>query len=507
MSFRLDLLINRAKSDAKITSIEVDTLIAEAKRSPVISASDKASLSKLLSKSASMFEPAAKQKLEALLNAPVVIVAPPVPPTNTDVVRSITGTNASSFSDDSIFLGRDGTVSGKAGVESYTRNYDSTKAGPLRFHHGSVAPKSTVLNEVDNKAIADATPGAALDAAAKVFGVKVDGFEKMANSKDFYNEDAEHWWGKCHAWTWSSLSNTVNKMVDVGGAEGQKGLWLGGQWMSRADLGNWMMATADTISLNDSNTMIKGDLSADELLKGTTQFLMNNGGGFVADVFNDKAKGHKEVWNQPFVGSDMTTTTLKPEVAQGILDIAKTAGAIGGVSVKQVEIKGTYGVEVGDAHEGDPGRSSKTWQMYSVCDANGKVVKSFMANDEALKNLATLPTKNTDDLPEYIWKPTMKALEDTLAGKQNYTVDSNEHGAEFKFFVGTLLAKGVPGSVRTGFETELAALPAGKIDAAKAADLAKKFANVANAYSPDQWKTLMSTRGLDAKVFGAAWPQ
>lgn len=494
-------LEQRFMTDSKLTADEAKSLLDSTKDWGGVSKAEKTELAAFLARNASKMEPAAKDLLEKFVNGGGT-PNPPPPPASSAVIRTVTGTSASSFVDDTVFLGRDGTLHGEANVPAYTRSYDSTKEGPLRFHHGSDAPASRLLTAAENAAIKSKTPGQALDAAAKALGVKVDGFEKMANSKDFYDPSADFWWGKCHAWTWSSLSTTIDKLVDVPGPDGQKGLWVAGEWLSRADLGNWMMATADEISIQDSNQLFKSDLSAMDLLKGTTQFLMNNGGGMVSDVFNDKKKGHKEVWNQPFVSSDVTTKTLSGDVATKLLEQAKKDGVTGGASIKQVTVVGTYGVEISDDHEGDPGRSSKTWNMYSVCDANGKVLTAYMADDDKLKGLAGLPTTYTDDLPDYIWKPTMKAIDDTLAGKSNPTVDYGAHGAEFKFFVGTVLKKGVPATVKTAFENDFSALPAGAVDAAKARALAARYPNVANAYSPDQWKKLFAPRGLDAKAFG-----
>lgn len=500
-------LEQRFLTDAKLSTDEAKQLVDSTKDWFGVSAAEKKEVAAILKRNVDKMEPGARELLEKFVGA--TQPANPgglQPPANTDVIRTVTGANKSTFEDDTVFLGRDGTVHGEANVPAYTRSYDATKEGPLRFRHGSEVPPSSVLSAADAQAIKGRTPGQALDNAAKIFGARVDGFEKMANSKDFYNPDADFWWGKCHAWTWSALSNTINKLVDVPGPDGQKGLWIGGEWMSRADLGNWMMATADQISVSDGNQLFDSSLSAMDLLKGTTQFLMNNGGGMVSDVFNDKKKGHKEVWNQPFVSSDTTTKTLAGDVSAKLLEVAKKDGlAVTGATVKQVTIVGTYGVEVSDSHEGDGGRSSKTWNMYAVCDANGKVLGAYMADDEKLKGVAGLPTTSTDDVPDYIWKPTLKAIDDTLAGKTNWTVENDEHGNEFKFFVSTVLMKGVPATTRTAFENDLAALPAGAIDAAKAKDLAAKYGNVANAYSPDQWKAAFGSRGLDAKAFGAAW--
>src|SRR5207302_1493613 len=132
--------------------------------------------------------------------------------------------------------------------------------GPLRNRHGSQAPASSVLSADEQTAVRASTPGAALDSAAKLFGAST-GFDKMANDPNFYNPQAEGWWGKCHAWSWSSLSAKIDKMVDIDGPEGQKGIWIGGQWMSRADLGDWMMGVADTVALSDPS-QFKSNLTA-----------------------------------------------------------------------------------------------------------------------------------------------------------------------------------------------------------------------------------------------------
>ncbi len=505
-------LEQRFLTDNKLTADEAKQLIDSTKDLGGVSAGEKAELKSVLSRYADKLEPAAKSMIETFLGgaAPTGPTTPtnpnpPTPPANAAVIRTVVGTDPSSFADDQVFLGRDGTLHGDANVPAYTRSYDSTKEGPLRFRHGSDVPPSSVVPAADLAAAQKNTPGQALDAAAAVFGAKVDGFEKMANSKDFFNADADYWWGKCHAWTWSSLSTEIDKLVDVPGPVGQRGLWAGGQFISRADLGNWMMATADQISVNDGNQLFKQDLSAMDLLKGTTQFLMNNGGGVVADVFNDKKKGHQEVWNQPFVASDVTTKTLDATTSAALLELAKKDGITGGTQVKEVTIVGTYGVEQSDDYEGDPGRTSKTWNTYSVCDANGKVLTAYMADDAKLASLA-VPTKSTDDLPDYFWKPTLGAITDTLAGKPNNTVNWNANGKEFSFFVQTILKKGVPATTRTAFEADFARLPAGNASATAVADLAKKYPGVANAYSPTQWKSVFAARGLDAKTFGAAWP-
>jgi hypothetical protein len=420
------------------------------------------------------------------------------------VVSTKLGSNAGSLSDDTVFFGKDGTIKGESGVTPWTRSYDSTKEGPLRNHHGSDAPDTGAISAAELAKLRASTPGTSLDEASKIFGGP-GGFEKMANSKEFYDTSAQFWEGKCHAWTWSSLNAWIDTHVDVNGPEGGKGLWIGGQWMSRADLGNWMMATADHISVNENAQLFAPHPGAEDLVKATTQFMMNKGGGVIADVYNDKKHNNEyQVWNQPFVSAAMDTTTLTGDTAKKILDIAKADGATG-TTVKKVAITGTYGVEASDDYEGPSNQTAKNWNVYVVTDASGKMVKAYMADDDKLKNVSGLPTNYSDETPDYFWKPSGKSIDDVLAGRSNSTVDSDALGPQFKFFIGTVLAKGVTGETRTAFEKAVKALPAGQIPADKAAALVNQFKGVANAYSPEQWQATFGSRGLDKKLFGAAY--
>lgn len=474
-------LETQALRDRKISEEEAQQLVTATYDWNAVSREEKAELKAILTRDAAALSPAAKQTIEVFLDAREG-TAP--------VISSRVGPYASTFADDAVSLGRDGTLHGEAGVTGYSRGYDATQMGPLRSRHGSDAPASVMLSRAENDRVRTASPGAALDAAAKAFGARGTGFEQMASAKQFFDPSAEFWWGKCHAWAWSALDDRISTQVDVDGPEGMKGVWIGGQWLSRADLGNWMMATADEISLKNGDQLIKAQLTATDLLNGTTQFLMNGGGGVVADIHNDKKKGKAEVWNQPFVASDVTTRTLDGEPALGVLKRAKQ-----GVAVKQVTIVGTYGVERGDTWEGPASRASKTWNMYAVTNGAGRVVAAYMADDPALKGVAGLPTRKTDDLPDYLWKPKLQAIDDVLAGRPNAAVAGDRRGREFTFFVGTVLTKGVPGTVRAAFEAEVRA------GATDQAALAAKYPGVANAYAPDQWARF----GFDARAFGAAW--
>ncbi len=491
-------------NDGRISEEEAAALVGSTADYGAVSTEEKAELRALVSRNRDRLDAAAGVTLERFLatgEAP-----PPAPAPVPDVVRSVEGRNPATFSDDTVLLGPDGTVKGESGVVPYTRSYDSTKTGPLRFKHGSTAPDSNAVSPDALAKVREQSPGTALDAAAAVYGARVDGFEKMANSKNFFDDQAEFWWGKCHAWTWSSLSKRIDQLVDVDGPEGQRGLWVGGQWLSRADLGNWMMAVADEISIAGPSQLFKENLSAADLVKGTTQFMMNNGGGVIGDVYNDqKHGGERQVWNQPFVSSELTTRTVAGSAARAVLDLAKADGAAGGAAVKRVTIVGRYGVEASDDHEGPSTQSSKTWNLYAVADANGKMLTAYMADDVKLKRVAGLPARTTDELPDYLWKPKLTAIDDVLAGRRNWNVELGAHGPEFKFFLTTVLGKGVPGNARAAFEAELAATPAGAVDSGRATDLARKYPGIANAYTPTQWGAAFGARGLEPRAFGAAW--
>jgi hypothetical protein len=416
----------------------------------------------------------------------------------TPVLRAMPGFDASSFDDDVVVLGPDGSTVGASGVTPYSRSYDAVHTGPMREAHGSKPPRSSVLTEEENARLAKQTPGAALDAAAKERGVKLgDGFEALANSKSAFDPEAPSWWGKCHAWAWSALSTELAARVDVGGPEGQRGLWLGGQWVSRADLGNFLMGTADQLALADPNTLFDPKLDAMDLLQATSQFLLDGGGGFVADIHNDAAHGgDREVWNQPFVAADVDTKTLSGSGADFVLSLARKEGLTDAVTVKHVHVVGRYGAENSDAWEGEPNLSSRAWNIYAVTDRNGLVLGAYMADDEKLEGATGLPTRASQELPEYVWKPSLRAADDALSGKLNLSIDRDALGREYRFLVGEMLKKGVPGVVRERFEAEVAALPQGPIDATRLESLKLRYPGIENAYSAEQWARAFKSRGL-----------
>ena len=438
---------------------------------------------------------AARNVIEAFLDRPATTTAPPL--------RSITGADESRFSDDRLVLGPDGSERGTSGVTPYTRSYDAVREGPMRDAHGSLPPRSSVLTEDEYAKASTQKPAAALDAMARAWGAQLgDGFVALANAKGAYDPQAPAWWGKCHAWAWSALSAELSARVDVDGPTGQRGLWLAGQWISRADLGNFLMGAADTIAIAEGNKLFQGPLTAMDLLHATSQYLLDGGGGVVADIHNDAAHGgEREVWNQPFVAADVDTQTMSGEGAATVLALAEGQG-FAGVAVKHVHVVGRYGVERADDWEGAPGSESRSWNVYAVTDAAGTVVAAYMADDPKLAGATGLPTRASHELPEYFWKPTLRAVDAALAGTNDPAIDVDPRALEYRFFVSTVLEKGVPGSMRAAFEDAVSALPPGFVHAADVASLLKDFEGVAEAYTPEQWERAFASRGLSAKAFG-----
>jgi hypothetical protein len=232
-------------------------------------------------------------------------------------------------------------------------------------------------------------------------------------------------------------------------------------------------------------------------LHATCQYLLDGGGGFVADIHNDAVHGgDREVWNQPFVAADVETTTLTGPSADFVLALARKEGVELGVAVKHVHVVGRYGNEKSDDWEGEPALNSRAWNVYAVTDANGLVHAAYMADDQKLDGAAGLPTRASHELPEYVWKPSLRAAEAALTGKLDRAVDEDALGREFRFLVGEVLKKGVPGAVRARFEAEVAALPKGPLDAARVESLRLRYPGIEAAYTKEQWARAFAPRGL-----------
>lgn len=412
------------------------------------------------------------------------------------LVSPRTGADESTFDDDLVVLPHDGHEVASAGVTAWSRGWAAVHDGPMRVAHGSKAPNSSVLTRDERTRLDLRTPGQSLDAAAKELGVKLgEGFEHLAWKSSSYDPQAPTWWGKCHAWAWAALSSELSARVDVSGPEGQRGLWLGGEWISRADLGTWLMGVADHVSLSDASTMFDEQVTPMDLLHATGQFLVE-GGGFVADLHNDAAHGgEREVWNQPFLGADVTVSSLSPETEQTLLTLAGAEG-VDAAHVKRVELSARYGNEQSDAWEGAAAEGQRHWQLYAVTDANGAVRSAWAADDARLATVAGLPSRTSDELPEYVWRPSLEPIRAGLSGAPNPAIDSDSLAREYRFLLGTVLKKGVPGAMRARFEAEVAKQPTGKLSPEVAKRLHDRFPGVEAAYSRAQWARAFANRGL-----------
>jgi hypothetical protein len=501
---RLARLLERLAANGSIDKGEVQRLFREARRGGV-------SLEKLefLEGARRTYQHQLRPDVAAHFDQELAqVVPPPFAPRYAEAIRVLVGSNPASLEDDELFIGRDTLRESSTGIQPYTRGWGATSVGPFRMRHGSPAPASTVLAPQALTELRGRSPGASLDRAAEVFGVRVNSFEALANSSNFYRADAVDWEGKCHAWAWAALHPWLNEKVDVPGLAGERGLWIGGEWISRADLGTWLMGVADRISL------ARGELFADrltpeQLLKSVGQYLFERPVGFIGDIHLDARKGNREIWNQPFVEARVARRPLSRTAERALVNLAREQGQARAAHAQLLAVTGHYASEpesssAGDNHEEAPIIAQRNWNLYAVLDGEGKVVKAYMAYDDALKKLQ-LPTHTSDDLLEYTWLPNLQPVEDALAGRPNATIDSDALGPHFRFFIQTVLDKGVSAATRAGFERDLWQQPPGALGAEAVARLAQAYPGVANAYSPAQWAEHFAARGLSAESFGAAW--
>jgi hypothetical protein len=174
-----------------------------------------------------------------------------------------------------------------------------------------------------------------------------------------------------------------------------------------------------------------------------------------------------------------------------------------GADVKLVRLAGRYGNEEGDAHEGAPLISEMTWAMYAVVDDQGRLLKALMADDPRLQKIAGLPVHETNPVPRELFAPDHGLVDGILAGTPAPEVQGSVYGPALDFFVGTVLARGIPATTRRAFEAEPTLKGAAPLDDASVAALATRYPTIATAFSPAEWQSRFATRGLDAASFGA----
>lgn len=478
-------------------------------------------LAAFLKGSAGAIQPDAAETLRGLVDAPASPLAadarehlakalrgerPGDPGLSTPVYELTLGSNRDSVIDDDIVLKADGVVMGSTGVTGHSRGYAKLADGVLRVAHGSRAPElAGIATPEEQAALGAQGPHRALDAAAAAYGLDFGTFNfQHVAEKVHYDPKAPYWAGLCHAWTYTSLDERLNVLVDVPGPVGRRGVWLFGQWVSRADLGNWLMGVSNALSIADA-VLVDSFVTPEDLLKGVTQFVVTSGRGLRADLWNDTEKGRFEIWNQPILAADVRVSSVGAEAAAGVVaharaDASNWTPLPAELGVKLVRIDARWGTEVRDNHEGPVQLGESTWNMYALVDAGGKVVKAYMAHHLAAAGVASLPVTGSHSLPDYFAYPKHELVSAALKGRPDQLLDNAVEGKYYRFFVGTVLGRGVPDVTRVAFEREALAAATPDVEA-----LRQRYVGVANAYSREQWQRAFASKLGPGEGFGAAW--
>jgi hypothetical protein len=413
--------------------------------------------------------------------------------------------------DDALYLLGDGRVEGHTGLVSHSRGYAAKRDGVLFTRHGSLAPHYEVAGTpAGTEALNAQAPSVALDRAAEVYGLHLDSwstFDKTAHDPNYYapGADTPYWAGICQGWTHNALDNRLSRLVDVDGDEGRRGLWIFGQWISRADLGNAMMGASFSLGIADSTT-IDSFVTPEGLVKALAQYVLRSGTGLRVDIWNDahNATGtyNPQIWNQPVVAGSIEVASVSTETGEAVLAHTRSAGwgLPEGAQVKLVRTTAVWGVEANDSWEGEPLYKESEWNAYLVTAADGRVLKGYMAHELAAEGVGPLPVTASDGLPDYIAVPRHELTDAALEGRPHNLLDSGHgDGLRFRFLVGTVLARGIPDATRQAFETEVLG---GNTDAES---LAARYPGIANAYGPDQWQHAFAPVLGPGERFGAVW--
>jgi len=488
------------RADGSISEADAGKLGAFARGTGGQNAAVASFLAQVVAHPKSKFVGEGKQVLDGFANGqPATWV-----PLENNVYQLKPGTKANTVLDDAIYLTGTGSLVGSTPSTSHSRGYAKKAAGILRFPHGSKAPAHPGVDSSDEtQRLRTQSPAIALDLAAATSGLNLGqfGFDYRAQ-KRFYDPNAQYWEGLCHSWSYGALDERINALVDVEGSASSRGIWVFGQWLSRADLGNWMMAVSDQLGIADTE-LVDNFVTPKDVLLGVPQWVMTSGLGLRADMFNDAEKGTMEIWNQPIIAAEMKVSDVSPSVVSAVFEHAKndpknleplpsTPGA------KLVQIRVAWGAEINDSHEGAPGIETSDWNMYVVTQPDGKAVVAYMAHHLAQANITGLPVTTSDPIPDYFAYPKNALLDAAFEGKGSSLLSGALDGPAFRFFVGTVLAHGVPETMRKSFEADVAA-------GMDASSLQKKYPGVANAYSPAQWDASFATKLGAGTNFGAQW--
>jgi hypothetical protein len=445
----------------------------------------------------------------AVLAAAVVGERPGDVPLSNEVYEVVPGTQPFLF-DDALYLRAEGRVEGDTGLVSHSRGYAAKRDGVLFTRHGSQAPHHPASSSLtETETVRWQGPDEALDRAAAIYGLELDawsGFAHIARDSNYYDpSDATPYWaGICQGWTHNALDNRISQLVDVGGPTGQRGVWIFGQWISRADLGNAMMGASYSLSIADSTT-IDSFVTPESLVKGLAQYVMRSGLGLRVDIWNDEHNANgtydPQIWNQPVLSAAIEVAAVPLESEAAVLEHARAHTWVPeDASVRLVRATASWGVETNDGWEGASELRESEWNTYMVTDADGRVLKGYMAHQLAAEGVHPLPVTTSDGLPDYLAVPKHELTDAALEGGTHRLLDSGHgDGARYRFLVGTVLARGIPDATRAAFEAE--ALSA----AADPADLAERFPGIANAYSPEQWAEHFEPRLGSGAGFGAVW--
>ncbi|MFW5741297.1 MAG: hypothetical protein ACOC1F_13125 [Myxococcota bacterium] len=485
------------RDDGTIDQAEANHLAAFLRGSGGQNADVKTFLDKLVNTADTPFAPGARELVEAFAAG----TPPNWVPLENDVYVVKTGSQDISVMDDTVYLVGQGKLSGHSNSSSHSRGYAKKADGPLRFPHGSKAPAHpTVDSSAETSELRSQSPAIALDKAAQTAGLQLGqfGFDYRATER-FYNPSAQYWEGLCHSWSYGALDERINALVDVDGPAGQRGIWIFGQWLSRADLGNWMMGVSDQLGIADTE-LVDPFVTPLDILKGVPQWVMTSGLGMRADMFNDAAQGTSEVWNQPIIGAELEVSSVSQTVADAVVAHAMNDSAAAGdipvdPSVKLVQITVAWGAEVTDSHEGEPSIHTSDWNMYFVTAADGEAIVGYMANH---LEIAGLPVATSDPLPDYFAYPKNIILDASFESAPNTLLEGALDGGVFRFYVGTVLAYGVPETTRAAFEADFVA-------GVDATTLQLNYPNIANAYSPEQWDSVFASKLGAGTEFGAKW--
>ncbi len=500
----LRLLQDALRDDGVVDEAEVEVLAAFLRRYGGVNEAVGARLTDLVEDGSQMSAAAV-----TTLSAALAGQRPADVPLSNEVYEVTPGTQPFLF-DDTLVLRGLGRVEGDTGLTGHSRGYAAKRDGVLFTRHGSLAPhhRNSATTE-ETQDLRRQGPDEALDRAAAHYGLELDGwsrFASIARDSNYYDpsEGTPYWAGICQGWTHNALDDRLSHLVDVEGPAGERGLWIFGQWISRADLGNALMGASYSLSIADSET-IDSFVTPEGLVKGLAQYVMRSGQGLRVDIWNDEHNANgvydPQIWNQPVVAAAIEVASVTPETQAAVLAYAEARISLPeGAAVRLVRATATWGVEADDAWEGEARLRDSEWNSYMIIDRDGRVSKGWMAHELAAAGVGPLPVTTSDGLPDYMAVPRHELTDAAFEDAGHRLLDSGHAGgSRFRFLVGTVLARGIPDPTRAAFEAEVFGSDADPDD------LAARYPGIANAYSADRWAEIFEPRLGPGTDFGAVW--